>query len=586
MITFREFINNIKILGYKEKVQYLKDIIPEKTAENYENVFIILNEVISNMNNKRKNNNSEEDINMLQPLNKREKNIYESKLKNNQNFNQLNCNKNILDLSIDIIDSENLDLEKELSLLEKEIEKNENILLNEENENKILNDKVKQLNEYEISYFETQLEKFNENNLKKIKEKSESLNKSIVNIIAELNLNENKSKILEQSGKYIVGYRKIENSIFDMIMELILKTLDKYENYFNEIIENAGTNNNIDMSEIYDINKRLDLVSDTEYELKTNFILSEIKTLKEKYKNSLINDYIINHNVVDLNYKSKFNFYEVDKTIQTILSDEKNLIINKYSNIKNKYIKKIYEQILAKNFIYEINFIENFDGLGKIINSIYPYLLNDLNVTQEIYDKICEVIEIYNNFQTNIAIKQGKLRKYYGKESNKIDKITIDDRDSVLLSIANEFEILNKNNDYYPEKEKKVKIYEINKVLNQVNSYINSKIDDKNIIKIFCLDIISSSKNLLNYIHSMQQNSNYISNIKKFNNFLVKYQDDTQELIKLFLNGMNKIIIKKKFNINNDGVISLYEAFYLFLFCRHIYDKEISPFENIFEYKK
>ena len=106
MITFREFINNIKILGYKEKVQYLKDIIPEKTAENYENVFIILNEVISNMNNKRKNNNSEEDINMLQPLNKREKNIYESKLKNNQNFNQLNCNKNILDLSIDIIDSE------------------------------------------------------------------------------------------------------------------------------------------------------------------------------------------------------------------------------------------------------------------------------------------------------------------------------------------------------------------------------------------------------------------------------------------------------------------------------------------------
>ena len=519
MITFREFINNIKILGYKEKVQYLKDIIPEKTAENYENVFIILNEVISKMNNKGKNNNSEEDINMLQPLNKREKNIYESKLKNNQNFNQLNCNKNILDLSIDIIDSENLDLEKELSLLEKEIEKNENILLNEENENKNLNDKVKQLNEYEISYFETQLEKFNENNLKKIKEKSESLNKSIVNIIAELNLNENKSKILEQSGKYIVGYRKIENSIFDMIMELILKTLDKYENYFNEIIENAGTNNNIDMSEIYDINKRLDLVSDTEYELKTNFILSEIKTLKEKYKNSLINDYIINHNVVDLNYKSKFNFYEVDKTIQTILSDEKNLIINKYSNIKNKYIKKIYEQILAKNFIYEINFIENFDKLEKIINSIYPYLLNDLNVTQEIYDKICEVIEIYNNFQTNIAIKQGKLRKYYGKESNKIDKITIDDRDSVLLSIANEFEILNKNNDYYPEKEKKVKIYEINKVLNQVNSYINSKIDDKNIIKTFCLDIISSSKNLLNYIHSMQQNSNYISNIKKFNNF-------------------------------------------------------------------
>ena len=586
MITFREFINNIKILGYKEKVQYLKDIIPEKTAENYENVFIILNEVISNMNNKGKNNNSEEDINMLQPLNKREKNIYESKLKNNQNFNQLNCNKNILDLSIDIIDSENLDLEKELSLLEKEIEKNENILLNEENENKILNDKVKQLNEYEISYFETQLEKFNENNLKKIKEKSESLNKSIVNIIAELNLNENKSKILEQSGKYIVGYRKIENSIFDMIMELILRTLDKYENYFNEIIENAGTNNNIDMSEIYDINKRLDLVSDTEYELKTNFILSEIKTLKEKYKNSLINDYIINHNVVDLNYKSKFNFYEVDKTIQTILSDEKNLIINKYSNIKNKYIKKIYEQILAKNFIYEINFIENFDKLEKIINSIYPYLLNDLNVTQEIYDKICEVIEIYNNFQTNIAIKQGKLRKYYGKESNKIDKITIDDRDSVLLSIANEFEILNKNNDYYPEKEKKVKIYEINKVLNQVNSYINSKIDDKNIIRTFCLDILSSSKNLLNYIYSMQQNSNYISNIKKFNNFLVKYQDDTQELIKLFLNGMNKIIIKKKFNINNDGVISLYEAFYLFLFCRHIYDKEINPFENIFEYKK
>ena len=49
---------------------------------------------------------------------------------------------------------------------------------------------------------------------------------------------------------------------------------------------------------------------------------------------------------------------------------------------------------------------------------------------------------------------------------------------------------------------------------------------------------------------------------------------------------MNKIIIKKKFNINNGGAISLYEAFYLFLFCRHIYEREISPFENIFEIKK
>ena len=29
MITFREFINNIKILGYKEKVQYLKDRITQ-----------------------------------------------------------------------------------------------------------------------------------------------------------------------------------------------------------------------------------------------------------------------------------------------------------------------------------------------------------------------------------------------------------------------------------------------------------------------------------------------------------------------------------------------------------------------------
>jgi hypothetical protein len=585
MNTFHEFINNIKILGYKEKVQTLKDIIPEKTAENFENVFIILNDVISNMNNKGKGNNLEEDINLLQPLNKREKNIYETKLKNNKNFNELNSNKSILDISNDILESDNLDLEKELLLLNQEIENSEKLLTNEENENKILNEKVNKINDYEMGYFETQLGKFNENYLKKIKVKSESLNKSIINIIAELNLNYTKSKILEQSGKYIVGYRKIENSIFDNIMELILNILDKYENYFQEIIENAGTNNNIDMSEIYDINKRLDLICDTEFELKTNTILSEIKFMKERYKNQIINDYIINHDVVDLNYKCQFNFYEVDKTIQKIMSEEKNIIMNKYINIKNKYIQKIYEKILAKNFIYEIKFIENFDKLEKIINSIYPYLQDDLNVTQEIYDRIYDVIEIYNSFQTNIAIKQTKLRKFYGKETNKIDKITIDDRDVVLLTIANEFENLNKNDDYLVEK-KIVKIHELNNVLNKVNSYINGKLNDKNIIKIFSLDIINSGKVLLNYIHSMKQNSNFISNIKKFNKFLLKYQDNTQELINLFIDGMNKIIIKKKFNINNGGVISLYEAFYLFLFCRHIYEREISPFENIFEIKK
>lgn len=585
MNTFHEFINNIKILGYKEKVQTLKDIIPEKTAENFENVFIILNDVISNMNNKGKGNNLEEDINLLQPLNKREKNIYETKLKNNKNFNELNSNKSILDISNDILESDNLDLEKELLLLNQEIENSEKLLTNEENENKILNEKVNKINDYEMGYFETQLGKFNENYLKKIKVKSESLNKSIINIIAELNLNYTKSKILEQSGKYIVGYRKIENSIFDNIMELILNILDKYENYFHEIIENAGTNNNIDMSEIYDINKRLDLICDTEFELKTNTILSEIKFMKERYKNQIINDYIINHDVVDLNYKCQFNFYEVDKTIQKIMSEEKNIIMNKYINIKNKYIQKIYEKILAKNFIYEIKFIENFDKLEKIINSIYPYLQDDLNVTQEIYDRIYDVIEIYNSFQTNIAIKQTKLRKFYGKETNKIDKITIDDRDVVLLTIANEFENLNKNDDYLVEK-KIVKIHELNNVLNKVNSYINGKLNDKNIIKIFSLDIINSGKVLLNYIHSMKQNSNFISNIKKFNKFLLKYQDNTQELINLFIDGMNKIIIKKKFNINNGGVISLYEAFYLFLFCRHIYEREISPFENIFEIKK
>ena len=308
MNTFHEFINNIKILGYKEKIQTLKDVIPEKTAENFENVFVILNDVISNMNNKGKGNNIEEDINLLQPLNKREKNIYETKLKNNKNFNDLNANKNILDISNDILESDNLDLEKELLLINQEIEKNENLLTNEENENKILNEKVNKINDYEIGYFETQLGKFSDNYLKKIKEKSESLNKSIINIIAELNLNYTKSKILDQSGKYIVGFRKIENSIFDNIMELILNILDKYENYFQEIIENAGTNNNIDMSEIYDINKRVDLICDTEFELRTNTILSEIKFMKERYKNQIINDYIINHDVVDLNYKCQFNF--------------------------------------------------------------------------------------------------------------------------------------------------------------------------------------------------------------------------------------------------------------------------------------
>ena len=68
-------------------------------------------------------------------------------------------------------------------------------------------------------------------------------------------------------------------------------------------------------------------------------------------------------------------------------------------NIKNKQNYEIYNNLLLKNKQSEITFIENFTKLENIINSIYPYLLCDLNVTQEIYDQISEIIEIYTKNQ-------------------------------------------------------------------------------------------------------------------------------------------------------------------------------------------
>ena len=88
-------------------------------------------------------------------------------------------------------------------------------------------------------------------------------------------------------------------------------------------------------------------------------------------------------------------------------------------------MKLILDKYLSLKFQDQIIFIDNLEKYEKILNSIYPYILDDENVTQSIYDIICDVTEIYSTFQSKIGIKQGFLRQKYSKIVEPINKIQI-----------------------------------------------------------------------------------------------------------------------------------------------------------------
>ena len=558
MKALNDLISEAKLSGYKDKINLnqMKD-----NYEQYQNLFLSMSEVMNDINN-----DSEGSI----PLTKSEIDIYHSQIEQNEIFESLCNDKNILYLSEEMLNQEIEELTSEIEKIDKETIRMSSLCKNEQEENEKLQREMNSISNTEQKFLSEQLCKLKEDFLSKINNKCKALNKSIVSIISELDYNIkrcNSSSI----QKFIIGYRKMNNEKFDTIFNKLVELLNEYLQWFNSEISSSlnSKENLVDVNALAFLYEKIAKISNAEVELKKNILLKRIKLSKEQYKNKIINDYIVDNTILNKENETVISSYDLEKLIERSFDNEKEKIKYKYTNIKNKYNYEIYNNLLLKNKQSEITFIENFTKLENVINSIYPYLLCDLNVTQEIYDQINEIIEIYTKNQNKISIQQAKLRKMYNESESPINKITIDDRDFVLLDIGRMMIKENKRNT-------KVKIYELKEVIANALNFLQLSNDNK-VLKQFFEEVFDNSQLQMKMLNEMNKKESIIPKVKKYKNCLVDYEEEFIEIINEFNTKINSVHIQGK----NKNYISLYQAVFLYLFHKDIYKKEISDLYSI-----
>ena len=583
METFKKFVDNTRILGFKGKLPLIREIIDEQTSKNYENLFYSLN-ILSEEIDSLSEQNSDNILKYNKkhtPLNSNELQIYKKYFESEEetNISSFNENQQLLELSLDEINNDNYILDLEIENLEQEIALNEQLLSNEKEDNDLLEKRKKNINTYNPEFFSHKLENFKKENIDAIKQDTLLLNKSLRNIGTELDLNIKKSPLQKNTPSYIVNYRKINDTQFDESMKLLIDIIYQFEHDYDKIqrkikLEKNDNDDkddimNIYMKEIIKTEDQMKKVMNTEIELNKNNFLYFIQKSKIIYEINLIKEYLKNPKCLEQYYnkyieskkKNKNDMsssaitVELSKKIKQIFSFEENEIFNKFIKIKNNYYQKILDKYLSLKFQDQIIFIENLDKYEKILNSIYPYIIDDENITQLIYDTICDVTEIYNSFQTKIGVKQGFLRQKYSKIVEPINKITIDERDDVLLKLAMEYLGNDKEEDEnyqkkYSSNKNKTKsnnyhIYEIKKIIDKmvyIFKNLKSKKSSDIIDKIYS-DIISNLKDYISFLKIFLNNQDYLIDVKKLNKQYKNYKENTKFILYEFNQNIDKIIL-------------------------------------------
>ena len=633
METFKNFVDNTRILGFKEKLPLIRDIIDEHTSKKFENLFISLNnlyEEINTLDNQRRDNDIFKGKKKFSPLNQNELQIYQKyfgNIEENTNISEFDENQQLLEIALDEINNDNYLLDLEIEKMEEEIALNEQLLANEVTDNDLLKKKKKNINNYNSEFFEHKIENYKKDNIDIIKQDTLILNKSLNNIGTELDLNIKKSPLIKekQNPTFIVGYRKINDSQFDDSIKLLIDCIYQFEYNYDKIqrkikIEKEENNININndifskyMKEINMTEEQMKKVMKAEIELNKNDILTFIQKCKIIYENNLLKEYLENPNCLFDYYKkyildnkknkndtsSSAITVNLSKKIKQAFDLEEIDIYNKYIQIKNNYIQKILDKYLSLKFQDQITFIQNMDKYEKILNSIYPYIIDDEKITQLIYDSICEVTEIYSVFQSKIGVKQNFLRQKYSKIVEPINKITIDERDNVLLNLAIEYFKENENEEEigkYNKNKNKAKalvgnnyhIYEIKKTIDKLsNMFKNLKTNKLNeIINKIYFEIISNFKEITSFMKVILNNQDHLIGIKKLNKEFKDYQENTKFIIYDFNSNIDKILVKKDISLkSNLSVLSIYDALFLYLFHRDVYNREFGKDNFIFNSK-
>ena len=616
METFKKFVDNTRILGFKGKLPLVREIIDEQTSKNYENLFYslnILSEEIDTLEEQNSNNNILKYNKKHTQLNSNELQIYKKyfESEDDTNISSFNENQQLLELSLDEINNDNYLLDLEIENLEQEIALNEQLLSNEKEDNTLLEKRQKSIPNHNPEFFDHKITNFKKENIDTIKQETILLNKSLRNIVTELDLNIKKSPLQKNTPSYIVNYRKINDTQFDDCIKLLIDIIYQFEHAYDKIqrkikLEKNENNDNKDdimniyMKEIIKTEEQMKKVMNTEIELNKNNFLYFIQKSKIIYENNLIKEYLKNPKCLEEYYnkyieskknnKNKYDMtssaitVELSKNIKKIFTYEENEIFNKFIKIKNTYYQKILDKYLSLKFKDQIVFIENLEKYEKILNSIYPYIIDDENITQLIYDTICDITEIYNKFQTKIGIKQGFLRQKYSKIVEPINKITIDERDDVLLKLAKEYLDNNQEEENYLKKNSSNKIksndyhiYEIKKIIDKlvyIFKNLKSKKQSDIIDKIYS-DIINNLKDYISFMKVFLNNQDYLIDVKKLNNQYKNYKENTKFILYEFNQNIDKIILKKNVKSkSNLAIISIYDALFLYFFHRDVYNKE------------
>ena len=419
-----------------------------------------------------------------------------------------------------------------------------------------------------------------------------------------------------------MGYRKINDIQFDDAVKLLIDCIYQFEFNYDKIQrkikveKEENSNNDIFSKYMKEINmteEQMKKVMKAEIELNKNDILNFIQKCKIIYENNLLKEYLQNPNCLYDYYKkyildnkknkndmsSSAITVNLSKKIKQIFNLEEIDIYNKYTQIKNNYIQKILDKYLSLKFQEQITFIENMDKYEKILNSIYPYIIDDEKITQLIYDSICEVTEIYSVFQSKIGVKQNFLRQKYSKIIDPINKITIDERDNVLLNLAMEYFKENENEEEkgkYNKNKAKAKglvdknyhIYEIKKIIDKLSSMFKNLKTNKlsEIIDKIYFEIISNFKEITSFMKVILNNQDNLIDVKKLNKEFKEYEDITRHMIYDFNENIDKILVKKDiFYKSNLAVLSIYDALFLYLFHRDVYNREFGKNTFIFNPK-
>ena len=628
METFKKFVDNTRILGFKGKLPLVREIIDEQTSKNFENLFYSLNllsEEIDSLQENNSNNNILKYNKKYSPLNSNELQIYKKYFESEEetNISSFNENQQLLELSFDELNNDNYLIDLEIENLEQEIALNEQLLSNEKEDNDLLEKRKKYIRTHNPEFFSHKIENYRKDNLDMIKQETILLNKSLRNIVTELDLNIKKSPLQQNTQSYIVGYRKINDTQFEESIKLLVDIIYQFEYDYDKIqrkikLEKNDNENNDDIMNVYikEISKteeQMKKVMNTEIELHKNNFLNFIRKSKVIYENNLLKEYLKNPKCLDDYYnkyieskkKNKNDMsssaitVDLSKKIKEIFIFEENEIFNKFIKIKNVYYQKILDKYLTLKFQDQIIFIENLEKYEKLLNSIYPYIIDDENVTQSIYDIICDITEIYSTFQSKIGIKQGFLRKKYSRIIEPINKITIDERDDVLLKLAQEYLEENKEtNEKFIQKKSKSKrkdkssnstnnyhIYEIKKILDKLvyifNNIKTNKLND--IIDKIYSDVINNLKDYISFMKIFLNNQDYLKGVKKYNKQYKNFKENTKFILYEFNKNIDNIILKKNIKSkSNLAIISIFDALFLYFFHRDVYNKEFPNNSFIF----